>query len=301
MATDQKEPSYVYTDEDIDRFMEVAMRLVNEAGTMITTAIDRTVCIEIKDGMVGADGHAASVLTETDGAVEKHLVQGLKSQFSDHCFIGEEDVSAGSGEVEAFSNHPTWIIDPIDGTMNFVHKNPLVCTSVGLCINRRIVLGIVNCPLIGYTYTAKKGKGAFLNGKKVHVSGCKQMKKAMVIMEIPTGASQEKTQIAQANLALLMQNAHAIRAPGPAAMDIAFVGAGSSDAYFHFGIHCWDMAAGALIVAEAGGVVVNPDGSEFDLMGRDILVASSMELITEMVSLLKQFETTRDFKDHCPM
>merc|ERR1719187_148121 len=117
--------------------------------------------IEVKEGNLG-EGNQSSILTKADMEVEQHLINGLKKEFPDHEFIGEESFDLEKG-VENFTNSPTWIIDPIDGTMNFVHNNPLVCTSIGLAINKRLVLGIVNCPIIGFIYTATKGHGAFLN------------------------------------------------------------------------------------------------------------------------------------------
>merc|ERR1719410_3202473 len=112
-------------------------------------------------------------------------------------------------------------------------------------------------------------------------------------MEVPTRANSRKTQAALGNMTMLLANAHAVRCPGPAALDIAWVGAGSADAYFHMGIHCWDMAAGALIVSEAGGVVLDPSGGEFDLMARDIFVCSSRELSEQVLGFLKIYRTER--------
>ena len=173
---------------------------------------------------------------------------------------------------------------PRIGTMNFVHRNPLVCTSVGLTINRQLVAGnsiqcidgeplnlttatvstgIVNNPMTGHMYTAIKGRGAFLNGtKKLSVSvrnfisllnlgiikqyfqGVNKLRDAMVLFELPAGANAVKKSVAKANVAAMLDRAHAIRCPGPAALDIAWVAAGSADIFFHSGIHCWDMAAG---------------------------------------------------------
>lgn len=114
---------YEYTDADLDAFMSVATKLIHEAGTMIKAAIGtQDKAVDLKDADC-SEGNASSVLTETDTAVEKHLIDGLKREFPDHRFIGEEDISASkTGLIEEFSNNPTWIIDPIDGTMNFVHR-----------------------------------------------------------------------------------------------------------------------------------------------------------------------------------
>merc|ERR1719300_1984626 len=251
--------------------------------------------IEVKSANV-EEGNASAILTETDGKVEEHIINGLRSLHPAHQFIGEESM-AEDGLIRSYTSAPTWIIDPIDGTMNFVHSNPLVCTSVGLTINRKLVAGVVNCPLVGLMYTAIKGKGSWVNGKPLKTSGVKDISKAMMIMEMPVGANKQKKEIAMSNLTEMLDKAHAVRAPGPAALDIAWVGAGAADCFFHFGIHCWDMAAGALVVSEAGGVVLDPSGEDFDLMSRDILVSSSKELAAEVLDFLKIYKTERDLQE----
>ena len=294
----EQDKNWEVSAADIDQFMEEAIRLVRECGEMIAGAIRSQTNLEIQQKeAVASEGHGSAVLTETDMKVEQHLIRGLRARFPDHQFIGEENVSK-DGLIAEFTNAPTWIIDPIDGTMNFIHSNPLVCTSVGLTINRKLVAGIVNCPLIDHLYTATKGGGAWLNRTtRLRCSAVKNIQKAMMIMELPVGANAEKQRVGLANLTEMMSRAHSVRAPGPAALDIAWVGAGSADSFFHFGIHCWDMAAGALIVSEAGGVVLDPSGGEFDLMSRDILVCSSSQLAEQILSFLQIYRTERDLTE----
>lgn len=291
------EAEWKVNQEEIHVFLDHLMLLVNQAGAMIEKAINSQTNKEINSKEENAtEGNSSCVLTETDIKVEKHLVEGLKQKFPDHQFIGEESIQDVSNDL---SNAPTWIIDPIDGTMNFVHSNPLVCTSVGLTINKKLVLGVVNCPMIGKVYHAIKGEGAFCNGNKISVSGVTDISKAMILMELPAGGNADKKEKAFKNLAHILSNAHAVRAPGPAAMDIAWIGAGSADAFFHQGIHSWDMAAGALIVAEAGGAVLSTKGGEFDLMSRGIIAASSMELAEKVASFIDIYETPRDQSTPC--
>ena len=229
------EKNWNVSEIEIKQFLHEAIRLVRECGDIIADAMDKQKNVEIQQkDAVASEGHGSAVLTETDMKVEQHLIKGLGEKFVDHQFIGEESVS-NDGLIKEFSNAPTWIIDPIDGTMNFVHSNPLVCTSVGLTINRKLVAGVINCPLVGLMYTAIKGKGAWVNGKKLKISGVQDISKAMMIMELPVGANKAKKEVALANLTEMMDKAHSVRAPGPAALDIAWVGAGSADCFFHFG------------------------------------------------------------------
>ena len=207
---------YNYSASDLQNYMAKALESVKEGGELIKQAIGKTKAIN-KD-FNSPDGYAGMVLTETDGAVEKLLVDKLSSAFPDHKFIGEEGIGAeteGKLPLSAFTNAPTWIIDPIDGTMNFVHGNPLVVTSVGLAINKKLVLGIINAPMIDHCYTAIKGQGAWLNGKnRLTTSGTKQLKEAFVVMELSAGASQDKRQTSVDNVNTLLTRAHAIRCFG---------------------------------------------------------------------------------------
>ena len=203
--------------------------------------------------------------------------------------------------MEAFTNKPTWIIDPIDGTMNFVHSNPLVVTSIGLAINKKLVLGIIHAPIIEHMYTGITGKGAFMNGERIRVSGIKKLKEALVIMEISVGGNERKKNSCLANIEMLSEKAHAIRCPGPAALDIAWVGGGSADAYFHSGFHCWDMAAGIVIVREAGGVVHSVNGGQADLMSRGILVAATEELALELSKSIDVYSVEPEYPLPCPV
>ena len=237
------EKTWEVSESQVKQFLDEAIRLVSECGDIIAEAMDKQKNVEIhqKDA-VASEGHGSAVLTETDMKVEQHLIKGLREKFSDHEFIGEESVS-NDGLIKEYSNAPTWIIDPIDGTMNFIHSNPLVCTSIGLTINRKLVAGVVNCPLVGLMYTAIKGKGAWVNGKKLKISAVKDISKAMMIMELPVGANKDKKEIALTNLTVMMDKAHSVRAPGPAALDIAWVGAGAADCFFHFGTEIYFVLA----------------------------------------------------------
>ena len=147
-----------YSDEEIAHFYSVALDLVEKAGKVVVSAIEN------RDKKIDEKASPTDLVTETDKAVENLLVSGLKNQFPEHDFIGEEDISAQSGYVSTFTKKPTWIIDPIDGTMNFVHTNPLVTISVGLTINGKLIIGIISAPCIGKLYAAVKGQGATCNG-----------------------------------------------------------------------------------------------------------------------------------------
>ncbi|KAK2723969.1 hypothetical protein QYM36_002343 [Artemia franciscana] len=231
-------------------------------------------------------------VTETDQAVEKFLIDGLKEKYPNHRFIGEEGVA--SGLKCQLTDEPTWIIDPIDGTMNFVHSFPNVCISIALLVNKVVEIGIIYNPVLDLQYTARKGEGAFLNGNPISVSPTTALSDSLVIMELGTTRDEEKRQLVRDNFNILQTKCHGLRALGSCALNMAHVASGGADLYFEFGIHAWDIAAGDLIVREAGGVVYDTEGGPLDILGRRVICASSIEIIKEVIPLLKQMKNERD-------
>ncbi|XP_045111708.1 inositol monophosphatase 2-like isoform X3 [Portunus trituberculatus] len=228
---------------EIDRCFEVAVGLVKEAGQVVREAIKKQKKIEMKSSSV-------DLVTESDKAVEKLLIEGLSKAFPSHKFIGEE--STADGAKCELTSDPTWIIDPIDGTMNFVHSLPYTCVSVGLWGGREALAGIIFNPVLDQMFTAKKGQGAYLNGERITVSGEKDLSKALVFAEMGTSHDPEKVKTVLANLTTLMPRVHGVRGMGSAALGMCSVAAGWGDAYFHMSLHCWDTAAASLLVREAG-------------------------------------------------
>ncbi|XP_050699804.1 inositol monophosphatase 1-like isoform X3 [Eriocheir sinensis] len=271
---------------EVEKCFEVAMRLVKEAGKVVREAIKEQKNIETKTSCV-------DLVTESDKAVEKLLIEGLTQAFPGHKFIGEE-TTADTGSKCVLTDDPTWIIDPIDGTMNFVHSLPYTCVSVGLWTGRTGQIGIVYNPVLEQMFTAKKGGGAFLNGERIHVSGCKDLSQALVFAEMGTSLDPEKVKTVLTNLTTLMPRVHGVRGMGSAALGIAAVAAGWGDIYYHQGLHCWDTAAATILVAEAGGCVCDSKGGEFDIMRRRVLCAATPELAQAIAGLLKQFQPTPD-------
>ncbi|XP_069191105.1 inositol monophosphatase 1 isoform X5 [Procambarus clarkii] len=227
----------------------VALKLVKEGGNLVRDAIKKTKNVEIKSSVV-------DLVTESDKAVEKLLITGLSKAFTDHKFIGEESVAAG--EKCVLTDEPTWIIDPIDGTMNFVHSFPYTCISVALWVNKEAEIGIVYNPVLEQMFTAIKGQGAFLNDEKISASGETDLGQALVFSEMGTSRDPEKVDTVITNITTLMTKVHGIRGIGSAALSMMSVAAGWGDAFYHFKLCCWDMAAGCLIIREAGGYLCDP-------------------------------------------
>ncbi|XP_075161186.1 inositol monophosphatase 1-like [Haematobia irritans] len=266
---------------DLDKCFEVITDLVNKAGKIIARRNETRQEFVCKQGDI-------DLVTETDQEVEKLLMNGIREHFPDHKFIGEEESSA-EGAPKKLTDSPTWIIDPVDGTMNFVHAFPHSCISVGLVVNKITELGIIYNPMLQQRFTARRGKGAFYNDKPIKVSGQTELAKALITSEFGTSRDVEKMQVVKENFEKMAGKAHGIRALGSAALNMSMVALGAADANYEFGIHAWDVCAGDLIVREAGGVVIDPAGGDFDMMSRRVLAASSIELAKEIAKTLTQY------------
>ncbi|SPP85337.1 blast:Inositol monophosphatase 1 [Drosophila guanche] len=215
-------------------------------------------------------------------------MDGVRRYFPDHKFIGEEESSTEAG-VNKLTDAPTWIIDPVDGTMNFVHAFPHSCISVGLKVNKVTEIGMVYNPILEQRFTARRGHGAFYNGRRIQVSGQQELSKALVTSEFGTTRDEAKMEVVNENFAKMAKHVHGLRVLGSAALNMSMVALGAADANYEFGIHAWDVCAGDLIVREAGGVVIDPSGGEFDIMSRRVLAAASPKLAQDISKLLTQF------------
>ncbi|XP_063701504.1 inositol monophosphatase 1 [Culicoides brevitarsis] len=268
-------------DRDLDACYEHVMKLVDEVGDIISS---RFFAPKAK---VVTKSSNIDFVTETDQQVEKHLMDGITAKFPSHKFIGEEETS--EGKAAELTDAPTWIIDPVDGTMNFVHGFPHSCVSIALLVDKVTEIGIVYNPVLNQKFTARRGKGAFLNGKEIHVSSVTSLADALICTETGTSRDEQKMVVVMENLNKLTRIANGIRCLGAAALNICMVALGGADCYFEFGLHAWDMAAGELIVREAGGVSLDPSGGALDLMSRRCLVAASQELANELIPQLTQY------------
>ncbi|KAJ8418767.1 hypothetical protein AAFF_G00002660 [Aldrovandia affinis] len=266
--------------------MDHCLSVTKEAGKMIREALKKNIHVMQKSSPV-------DLVTETDQKVETLIISSIKEKYPTHSFIGEESVAAGA--LSILTNNPTWIIDPIDGTTNFVHRFPFVSVSIGFAVNKEIEFGIVYSCIEEKMYTARKGKGAFCNGVPIKVSGQEDITNSLVLTEMGLKKDPEHFNIMMSNMQkILTIPVHGIRSPGSAAVNMCLVACGSADAYYHIGIHCWDMAGGAAIVTEAGGVIMDITGGPFDLMSRRLITASSRTIAERIAQQLQVFPCGRD-------
>jgi myo-inositol-1(or 4)-monophosphatase len=234
-------------------------------------------------------------VTEVDKKVEKFVIKEIKKAYPDHKFLGEESsFEQGLTEFSEYQDSQyIWIIDPIDGTNNFIRGLEFYCISIALFrlkktqksknfeyLEGELVLGIIHAPALNKTYHAIKGKGAFLNKKPITVSPEKSLERSI----FSTGFHGDFKISNIPYFKQIITRSQGIRRMGSAALDLCHVAEGKIEGYWEFGLHPWDIAAGALIVEEAGGKVTDTNGNLLDLFGKDIL-ASNKKIHKETVEI----------------
>ncbi|XP_030569041.1 inositol monophosphatase 1-like [Drosophila novamexicana] len=268
------------THVDVDQCAVEVCRLVDRAAGHLRAASGKIRGFETKL-------NSKDLVTATDREIEELLIKGLRGRFPEHVYIGEEG-TAGASTGRKLTEEPTWIVDPIDGTTNFVHGFHCSCISVGFWLNKQPELAICHNPTLELIFTARRNRGAYLNGESIRTSGQTELERSLIMQELNAENLErcEHRDILLANAVGMLLKAHALRTTGSAVMDMCLVAMGAADGYYEFYPHAWDLAAGALLVREAGGVVMDPAGGEFDIMSRRVLAAATPELGSQMVRLL---------------
>ncbi len=194
-------------------------------------------------------------VSDADHAAEQAVIETIHKHYPDHAIRAEESGTQGESDYE-------WIIDPLDGTTNYLHGFPVFCVSVALAHKGRVEHAAVYDPLRQELFSASKGSGALLDGRKIRVSGRTQLSHALIGTGFPYRDSNASLEPYMKMLVAAMEHTSGIRRPGAAALDLCYVAAGRLDAFWETGLMAWDLAAGALIIREAGGIVSGLDGSE---------------------------------------
>eukprot|EP01062_Namystynia_karyoxenos_P076015 TRINITY_DN739_c0_g1_i3.p1 TRINITY_DN739_c0_g1~~TRINITY_DN739_c0_g1_i3.p1 ORF type:complete len:327 (+),score=97.43 TRINITY_DN739_c0_g1_i3:77-982(+) len=281
-------------DATLRRCLDVSISAAQEAGNLMLECMaknDATSSIEAK-------ANPADLVTKYDRQVEDLVLAQLRAAFPKFNVLAEETASDAQ-----LTNDPTWIVDPIDGTTNFIHRQPECCCLIGLAVNKKAVLGVLFIPKMDEMYTAVRGWGAYCNGRPIRTSGCKDLRQAMLNAHFPSYTRGPKVveRLLGIHRDLLAHPIRAMRAGGSAGVDMAHVARGRLDGYFEVGIYPWDVCAGSVIVEEAGGVCLDTLGGPHDLGGRRVLAAATPELAAELaVYLRKHRYASTDAADWSP-
>jgi myo-inositol-1(or 4)-monophosphatase len=248
--------------------LQTAVAAAREAGGVLLEHLHRPLNITGK-------GRRADIVTIADRESERVIVEHLRRATPNAAILGEE-----GGEYTGDA-HERWIVDPLDGTTNYAHAYPLFCISIAYERGGEVEAGVIYAPLMNELFTAQRGGGAFCNGEAIHVSAIDAVSDAMLV----TGFKPYDYETNAPYFAKMSHHAQAVRRDGAAALDLAYTAMGRFDGFWEFDLAPWDMAAGTLIVREAGGSVSSIDGSPFDLNGHSIL-ATNGRIHDEMRRLL---------------
>ena len=229
--------------------LNVAVMAARRAGSTLIRKM-----VNLDKLKVEQKGHNDYV-SDADRAAEKAVIDCILKHYPDHAILAEE--SGVQGESDTI-----WIIDPLDGTTNYLHGFPVFCVSVGVQVNGRMEHGVVYDPLRQELFTASRGQGAHLEGRRIRVSGQKQLERALIGTGFPFRQADQEIGPYLEMLGKVVRSTSGVRRPGAAALDLAYVAAGRLDAFWETGLSSWDLAAGSLLIREAGGIVSGLDGSE---------------------------------------
>ena len=234
--------------------LNIAVRAARRAGEIITRGMNHVHRLEVR-----SKGQNDFV-TEIDLAAERDIVETIRKHYPDHAILAEEGGQSGDSEF-------VWIIDPLDGTTNFLHGYPQFAVSIGVQRRGRMEHGVVYDPLRQELFTTSRGEGAQLDGRKIRVSSHIGLEGALIGTGFPYRTNLHWIDNYMAMMKTVMQQTAGIRRPGSAALDLAYVAAGRLDGFWEFGLSPWDTAAGTLLITEAGGLVGTLAGGEYKQEG----------------------------------
>jgi myo-inositol-1(or 4)-monophosphatase len=266
--------------------LNVAIKAARTAGTIINRA-----ALDIESVRVTAK-QTNDFVTEVDHAAEQAVIDTLLESFPEHGIWAEE---SGRKEGTGTGRKHLWIIDPLDGTTNFIHGFPVYCVSIALMYDGKIEQAVVYDPTRNDLFCATKGRGAYLNDRRLRVAKRTMMRDCLISTGFPFRPG-DHFQTYMQMLQDVMPKCAGIRRPGAAALDLAYVAAGFSDGFFETGLSPWDVAAGSLLVTEAGGLIGNFTG-EANFLEQKECMAANPRIYGQMVSMLGKYSKFAGVED----
>ena len=265
--------------------LNVAIKAARAAGVIINRAALDVESVRVSQKM------ANDFVTEVDQASENIIIDTLLTAYPDHGILAEE---SGQTRGNPQSEH-IWIIDPLDGTTNFIHGFPFYCISIALQSKGRIEQAVVYDPTRNDLFTSTRGRGAFMNDRRLRVSKRIRLQECLISTGFPFRPDDDYAAYLKL-MSEVMKRTAGLRRPGAAALDLAYVAAGFSDGFFETGLHPWDMAAGSLLITEAGGLVGNFTGDADYLHQRECMAANP-KIYAQLVTLLNKYSKFASVED----
>jgi myo-inositol-1(or 4)-monophosphatase len=254
--------------------LNIAIRAARRAGEVIVRGMNRVHRLDVR-----AKGQNDFV-TEIDMQAEREIIDIVRKSYPDHAFLAEESGQSGDAEF-------VWIIDPLDGTTNFMHGFPQFAVSIGVQRRGRMEHGVVYDPLRQELFTTSRGEGAQVDGKRIRVSGHTGLERALIGTGFPYRANLHWLDNYMGMFKAVTMQTAGIRRPGAAALDLAYVAAGRLDAFWELGLSPWDTAAGMLLITEAGGMVGTLTGGDYQHQGN--IVAGTPKVYAALLETLRPF------------
>ncbi len=260
---------------DLEKITGQTITLVREVSTFIQeeARIFGQEKVEYKD--------VNNLVSYVDKEAEKKLVAGLKNILPVASFITEEGTTGLAPDLDALN----WIIDPLDGTANFVHGLPIYCVSVGLARGKQPLAGVIHEPNLDEMFHAWQGGGAWCNGRRLRVTEAKHLGESLLATGFPYYKFDKHDRYMKI-LEVFMQKTHGVRRLGAAAVDLAYVAAGRFEGFYEYNLNSWDMAAGVLLILEAGGTVTDFTGGDNYLFGGDLVAGGPVH--DELLAVIKE-------------
>ncbi|HEV8645622.1 MAG TPA: inositol monophosphatase family protein [Burkholderiales bacterium] len=258
--------------------LNIAVKAARRAGGIISRASQNLDVLTIKHKSLN------DLVSEVDRASEEAIIDVIKSAYPEHAILAEESGASGNSEY-------VWIIDPLDGTTNFLHGFPQYCVSIGLLHKGVPTQGVIFDPTRNDLYTASRGRGAYLNDKRLRVSRRDKLIDGLIGTGFPFRMF-EYLDAYNAMLKDMMTRCAGVRRPGSAALDLAAVAAGHFDGFWEIGLSPWDMAAGVLMITESGGLVGDFEGND-KFMERGQIVAGNPKIFSQILHLLQPHLTSK--------
>ncbi|MGC3983448.1 MAG: inositol monophosphatase family protein [Pseudorhodoferax sp.] len=257
--------------------LNVAVKAARAAGAIINRAALDVEAVRVSQKQVN------DFVTEIDQASEAAIIQTLLEAYPGHGILAEESGSEHGAKDSEF----VWIIDPLDGTTNFIHGFPFYCVSIALAVKGRIEQAVVYDPTRNDLFTATRGRGAYLNDRRIRVSRRTRLGECLISTGFPFRPGDNFKEY-MAMMGDVMQRTAGIRRPGAAALDLAYVAAGYTDGFFEKGLSPWDAAAGSLLVTEAGGLIGNLSG-EADFLDQKECLAANPKIYGLLIGLVGKY------------
>ncbi|GBD06850.1 Inositol-1-monophosphatase [bacterium HR21] len=256
--------------------LAAAVEAALEAGALLRSGFGSSMVVERKEGR-------HNLVTDYDRRAEELILERLRQRFPDSSFWAEEGGASGRYHRGGLR----WVVDPLDGTVNFAHGIPVFCVSIAALLGEELLCGVIYQPMLGELFTAVRGEGAWLNGRRLRVSQTAALEDAILVTGFPYDVAGNPGNCIE-HFVRFLRLGLPIRRLGSAALDLAYVAAGRFDGFWEVALNPWDVAAGIVLVEEAGGRVTHYDGSPHRLEPRSSIVASNGQIHEQMLRVLQE-------------